>query len=432
MTNNMTSKQRFNHLFISIACLFLLAVLHNSCDSAKEVNEEQRIAFKFSDGAPYLVIPVTLQDSIPANLIFDTGWCTPILDSTFVARYPSLTPKDKLLPEHYITGSAWNLASARKNFAYSDSEFETLNLKLGDNILNYDFWEVGDFRAIMGMNNIDGITGLPSADSTKVYGFNFDHNYLTIQEADGFEMPKEYQVFPMRKVPTAHPAGMSFCVNLPLKIQTSDGDTITMHRDFFIDSGAWNDIIITSESPELTFFNTKKDAVCISTPDGRYTKNHAIKVGMGDYESDSFRVTTYDHKTGVHYRYLIGLNFLKHFNVYFDFQRQVMGLEPIPNFERIIDKHARRFHMGFNIEAIMKQGRHIVETIADNKENTYYTAGLRVGDEIIAANGISMKDFTPERREAMYKGDSIRFQILRDNKDMEIIVPTNKQEPIGY
>lgn len=432
MIDNMTSKHCFNNFILRIACLFLLVVLHNSCGNANKVNEEQHIAFKFSDEAPYLVIPVTLQDSIPANLIFDTGWCTPILDSMFVSRYPSLAPKDKLLPEHYITGSAWNLASARKSIAYSDPESETLKLKLGDNILNYDFWEVGDFRAMMGMNHIDGMTGFPSADSTKVYGFNFEHNYLTIQKADGFEMPKEYQVFPMKKIPTAHPSGMSFCVNLPLKIQTSDGGTITMHHDFFIDSGAWNDIIITSESPELTFFNTKKDAVWISTPDGRYTKNHAVKVGIGNYESDSFRVTTYDHKTGVHYPYLIGLNFLKHFNVYFDFQRQVMGLEPIPNFERIIDKHARRFHMGFNIEAIMKQGRYIVETIADNKENTYYTAGLRVGDEVIAANGMSMKDFTPERRAAMFKGDNIRYRIIRNNKDMEITVPLNKQEPIGY
>lgn len=416
---------------MSTCLLSFLAVLHNSCDSANNVNEGQHIAFGFSDEAPYLVMPVTLQDSIPANLLFDSGCSIPVLDSALVAQYPSLTPKDNLLSENDIIGSAWNLASRRKGIVYSDPEFKTLKLKVGDNTLNYGFWGVGDFRAMMGMNNVDGITGIPSVDGTKVYGFNFEHNYLTIQEADGFEMPKEYQVFPM-KVTTAYPAGMAFCVNLPLKIQTSDGDTITMHRDFFVDSGAWNDIIITKESPELTFFNTKKDAVWIATPDARYTRNHAVKVGMGDYGADSFRVTTYDHKTGVPYPYLIGTNFLKHFNVYFDFQRQVMGLEPIPNFERIIDKHARRFHMGFCIEAMMRQGRYIIETIVDNKENTYYAAGLRVGDEIIAANEMPMKDLAPEQREAMYKGDSIRFMVMRDSKDMEITVPINRQEPIGY
>lgn len=88
--------------------------------------------------------------------------------------------------------------------------------------------------------------------------------------------------------------------------------------------------------------------------------------------------------------------------------------------------------MGFNIETINKQQRFIIETIADNKENTFYTAGLRVGDEIISANGILFGNITLEQREAMYQGDSIRFKIIRDNENMEISVPIDKNEPIGY
>lgn len=55
-----------------------------------------------------------------------------------------------------------------------------------------------------------------------------------------------------------------------------------------------------------------------------------------------------------------------------------------------------------------------------------------MGDGIIAANGMPMKDFTSEQREAMYKGDSTRFKVIRNNKTMEVIVPINKTEPIGY
>ena len=84
------------------------------------------------------------------------------------------------------------------------------------------------------------------------------------------------------------------------------------------------------------------------------------------------------------------------------------------------------------MEFINKQQRFIVEAIADNKENTYYTAGLRVGDEIISANGILWKDITPEQKETLYQGDFIRFKIIRDGKNMEIPVPVNKNEPIGY
>ena len=411
--------------------IFLLAVSQSSCDTADKVNGKY-VTFEFSDEFPRLLIPVTLQDSIPAKLVLDTGiGGTPFLDSALVSQHPSLTPKD-IPSQEAEFGSGWNPASITKCILYSDPELETLKLKLGENPMSFGNWTVGNYRKLFGENEMDGITGIPSADSTKVWGFNFENNYITIEDADSFEMPKGYMQFPM-KVVTYPAAGMTIHVNLPLKVQTSDGDTVTIHRDFFVDTGAWEDIILTSEASELAFFDNKKDAVWIAAPyNGLYTRNHEVKVSLGEYEDDSFRVTTHDHKSNVSSRYLIGLNFLKHFNVYFDFQRKVMGLKPIPNFERIIDKHARRYHMGFNIEIINKQQRFIVETIADNKENTYYTAGLRVGDEIISANGILWKDLTPEQKETLYQGDSVLFKIIRDGKNMEISVPINKNEPIGY
>ena len=412
--------------------ILLLMLSQSSCDTADKVNGKY-VTFEFGEEAPKLLIPVTLQDSIPAKLVFDTGWGIPTLDSTLVYQYPSLTPKD-IPSREYGIGSAWNPASVGKATLYFNPNFEFLKLKLSDLPMKFDYWRIGNFRQLLGVNDADGITGIPSADSTKVWGLNFENNYITIEDADSFEMPKGYMVFPM-KVVTQQAVGMTIHVNLPLKVQTSDGDTVTIHRDFFVDTGAWNDIILMSEASELAFFDNKKDAVWIATPYNRlYTRNHEVKVSLGEYEDDSFRVITYDHKhkTTVSSRYLIGLNFLKHFNVYFDFQRKVMGLKPIPNFERIIDKHARRYHMGFNMEIITKQQRFIVETIADNKENNYYTAGLRVGDEIISANGILLKDLTPEQKETLYQGDSILFRIIRDGKNMEIPVPIKKNEPIGY
>ena len=409
--------------------IFLLAVSQSSCDTADKVNGKY-VTFEFSDEFPRLLIPVTLQDSIPAKLVLDTGiGGTPFLDSALVSQHPSLTPEDMPSRED-VSSSAWNPTYTTKSTSY----YAPLKLKLGESPMDFGNWGVGNYRKLVNENDADGVTGIPSADSTKVWGLNFENNYITIEEADSFEMPKGYMVFPMNVV--TYPAvAMTIYVNLPLKVQTSDGDTVTIHRDFFVDTGVWNDIILMSEASELAFFDNKKDAVWIATPyNGLYTRNHEVKVSLGEYEDDSFRVTTYDHKhkTTVSSRYLIGLNFLKHFNVYFDFQRKVMGLKPIPNYERIIDKHARRYHMGFNMEIITKQQRFIVETIADNKENNYYTAGLRVGDEIISANGILLKDLTPEQKETLYQGDYIRFKIIRDGKNMEIPVPINKNEPIGY
>ena len=380
--------------------ILLLAVSQSSCVNDNRINEKY-VTFEFGEEAPKLLIPVTLQDSIPAKFVFDTGiGGTPFLDSALVSQYPSLVPED-IPSQESVSCSAWNPTYTTKSTSY----YAPLKLKLGESSMDFGNWGVGSYRKLFNENEVDGMTGIPSADSTKVWGLNFEDNYITIQEADSFEMPKEYMQFPM-KVVTYPAEGMTFHVNLPLKVQTSDGDTVAIHRDFFVDTGAWNDIILMSEASELAFFDSKKDAVWIATPyNALYTRNHEVKVSLGEYEDDSFRVTTYDHKhkTTVPSRYLIGLNFLKHFNVYFDFQ-----------------------------EIITKQQRFIVETIADNKENNYYTAGLRVGDEIISANGILWKDITPEQLETVYQGDSILFRIIRDGKNMEIPVPVNKNEPIGY
>ena len=47
-------------------------------------------------------------------------------------------------------------------------------------------------------------------------------------------------------------------------------------------------------------------------------------------------------------------------------------------------------------------------------------------------NTICETDLTPEQKETLYQGDSVLFKIIRDGKNIEISVPVNKNEPIGY
>ena len=47
-------------------------------------------------------------------------------------------------------------------------------------------------------------------------------------------------------------------------------------------------------------------------------------------------------------------------------------------------------------------------------------------------NTMCETDLTPEQKETGYQGDFIRFKIIQNGKNMEISVPINKNEPIGY
>lgn len=52
--------------------ILLLAVSQSSCVNDNRINEKY-VTFEFGEEAPKLLIPVTLQDSIPAKFVFDTG-----------------------------------------------------------------------------------------------------------------------------------------------------------------------------------------------------------------------------------------------------------------------------------------------------------------------------------------------------------------------
>ncbi|MFK2277901.1 hypothetical protein ACIXO6_19585 [Bacteroides fragilis] len=60
---------------------------------------------------------------------------------------------------------------------------------------------------------------------------------------------------------------------------------------------------------------------------------------------DSLRVYTFDFINRAPSNYLIGQNFLKRFNVFFDMKHQRIGFQPIPNFTRVVNPLHQRFHI---------------------------------------------------------------------------------------
>ncbi len=405
------------------ASLLSLLILSCGCEADHGKGSRERIGFAFHKEAPKIIIPVVFQDSIKANLIFDTGCRNSNLDSSFVSKHPSLVSGKELLG-FGIRGSAWNPSSW-----FPAKVYKGLEMNLGENTLKYDDCAVSDYRTVIGLKDVDGIAGIPPADSNKVWHLDFEHNFIAIHRADSFEMPDGCMTFPLK---TNIAYGMLMSANLPLEIKMPGGDTLTLHRDFLIDSGAWSELTLTCEAPETARINRNKDdAVWLPTPDSKYTRNYAASASLLGIELDSFRIQTYDFKTGVTYPYVLGSNFLKRFNVYLDLQRKVMGLAPLRDFTRVIDKRARRFHFNYDDKA-MAEGRWVIKNIADNKENYFYTAGLRKGDELVSMNGIPMKEINMVPREKIFQSEYIVCKLIRDGKTMEITVPVNKNEPVGY
>ncbi len=74
---------------------------------------------------------------------------------------------------------------------------------------------------------------------------------MEVHNADGFKMPENTLTYPL-----SGPKNESrYFVELPLKIQYSDGDTLSITKKlFFIDLGMPWDIALNIYNPEFVFF----------------------------------------------------------------------------------------------------------------------------------------------------------------------------------
>lgn len=114
--------------------------------------------------------------------------------------------------------------------------------------------------------------------------------------------------------------------------------------------------------------------------------------------------------------------------MFIDRKNWQIGLQPIKNFQRIVNPLGRRFHYSAPKNS---EGKYIVTKIADYKDNYYKTAGLQEGDEIIAINDKLFKDITHEENREFYKTDTLVLDIIRDGESLKIVVPVDKNEKQG-
>lgn len=405
--------------------LLLTAVIGTACSTGIQPSNDGtnigRIPFTINPTDRKIVLPVQLKDSITAKLTWDTGTAlgTLDLDSTFCTIHSSITAN--ILPDTtFPTRSAWAA------FGVPASIYKTNSMvKIGNTNMNYSRMTVYDWRGYMGSPETDGLVNIPRNDTTHVWELNFEHNYVEIHSNQDFIMPKNCYVAPFVKDKNnPYP----FNIQLPIQIRCKDGDTLTLNRTFLIDTGMPWDIALMHRADELKFFNEQDNAVWTKDVIG-YFRSYTVNATLFDsMKMDSLRIYTFDHANHVRCNYLIGLNFLKRFNVFFDLKHQQIGLQPIKNFQRVIDPLYRRFHIAHPMNS---EGKFIVTKIADYKENYAKIAGMKVGDEIIAINGILCKEITDEIGRGFQQQDTLVYDILRKGKPMKIVMPIDKNEVQG-
>jgi hypothetical protein len=206
------------------------------------------------------------------------------------------------------------------------------------------------------------------------------------------------------------------------------GETLIVNRDFLVDSGmGWDVAFVASE--ELEFFEGK-DAIPFLFGGGGYFNRYITEAEIFDgFHVDSLRIYTLKDKFNLPTNYLIGLNFLKRFNVFIDAKNDRIGLQPLKEFHRAFSPLFRRYN--WDVQKT-DSGSLIVKELADHDLNHYKAAGIEVGDEIVGINGVILTpDTTFEQELKLFNNYTVVFDIIRDQKQIRITMERDPNEIQG-
>ena len=404
-----------------LCSVFLFFIICVSCGYPQQyteiINGGGKVYFCINPKDRQIVLPVQLNDSITARLGFDTGGQF-VLDSMFCATHSSI--KHRLFSDAQLrNGSGW------ANFLVTCSIYSNAPIvRVGKVSLKYDVTQIMNWKWYMNSSS-EGMFNIPPNDTMHVWELNFEHNYMEIHLAQNYRMPDNSLIFPLvrkKEYPNL------LYVRLPIKMECASSDTLMINRMFMIDTGMAWDIVLMQEANEFSFFNKQEDVVWTKYLN-RYHRYCPVDAILADtLRMDSLRVYTFDFINRAPSNYLIGQNFLKRFNVFFDMKSQRLGLQPINNYERVVNPRKKRFHMSSRMNS---HGKIIITKIADYKGNYVKESGLLEGDEIIAINEIPIKMISMEEDAELSRQDTLVYDIVRQGKSYKIPVVIDRNEVQG-
>jgi predicted aspartyl protease len=359
-----------------------------------------------------LILSVMLNDSVQANLDFDTGGRLD-LDSTFCTQNKiDLGKYNKMI----LSRVAWVKDIHEERYYTSP-----LRVKIGNTPLIYNKYMQGEYKSIVD-GDADGQINFPEDDSTHVWELNFEKGYIQIYSDSLFKVSSGTSFFPME----IHNG--RYFVTMPISIVFPDGNKIKRKWRCLIDTGICWDIALIDNAPEVNILNQQKDAVWTYDFSGYNRRYNSTATVFDKFKIDSLRLYTFSYKVEALAKYILGTNFLKHFNLFFDLKNKRLGLQPVNNYQRILRPLACRYH--FRIET-NKNGKNIITHIGDYEKNYIKKAGLKVGDEIISIDGIDYNKITVSEGDRIMKMDTVKYQIRRQGRIKGIIVHTDKSEKQG-
>ncbi len=386
------------------------------------LGQPQMLGFSFPEGVSrveipieihnnLVVVPVILNNQLPLKFIIDTGVRTAILTEkvysdilnlSYSKKYTLSGPGGQKLVDAYIT------SNVTLDMPGVHGQGHSLL------VLDEDYLEL---KNSMG-TEVHGILGY-ELFSRFVVKIDYESKKLTLMLPKVFKPKKNYDIIPI-SIEDTKPF-------IHAKLQVNDSTSID--ATFLVDSGASHGLFLETQSNPLIRVPDKNIRAILgrgiggvitgkigrmrSITIGKYQVTNLITNFPDDYVySDTLRKNRYTFRNGS-----IGGDLLSRFTVIFDYPSGKIYLKKNSLFKK-------GFYFNLSGLTLRATGARLRDyEISDVRENTTaQKAGIVRGDQLIAINGILVKDWELNyvNNFMNYKpGKKVRLEVLRNGKKLK-------------
>jgi hypothetical protein len=328
-------------------------------------------------------IQATVNDSITIFSLFDTGWGGFCLTMPILERYN--LPFKKL--RQNSDAVAVNLSSVR----------------IGDKFLEYKGYDVDRFK--------EPIFAPDYNNDKRIWELNFENNYVKIWDND--TVPQYSILFPYTLYQKHTNA---LLVNLPMYLVGSRRDTLFVDYHYIFDTGtSLSACLFSREGNIITEFAKKQPhyyAVGKREEESDFVVdeiiiNDSVKVDhgyFGYWRNAPFHIFP-ENVMGT-----LGVDFLKHFNVFIDLKKQVIYLQ----------KHSKAFeeqHFS-NLGGFMYRIDGVLRIVQIGANSPMSGLGIEKKSEILEINGIQANDIDSAMIQKLYATPAntpVKMLIMQDS-----------------
>jgi len=346
-------------------------------------------------------VQTEINDTIFARLFFDTGGA-----ANFILW-------DDFAIKHHIAFNIQKTQKSVENNLVSTAATSPVAIRLGYAHLEYS-------RVLVGkkfIENADGIFCPNYKTDKRIWELNFEHNYIKIIDND--TMPPNAISFPIQ---FSEKLGIKILVRLPMQL-CGKNDTLHLDNSYIFDTGTPFSCGFIRMPDELNNFMENQIRIENDFVVKEILLNDSIQINYGRF---AFWKNAPTQLVPTDVIGTLGVNFLKHFNVFIDLKNQQI----------LLQKHSRTYdnthysNLGFYI--ITQNKKLLAGRVFEN--SPAYAARLKVGDEILEINGIKAEQIDQNQIEKLYrtKPEEPINLLLKTPLETKSILFTAYDNPLNY